>query len=122
MPVPPYTNDGATGFYPLAIPTNTPGNPIGTAQGWSPWAMDGYVMTTPNIVAEGALRQETLTVALAAGANTVAHNLTDIVPGQILVIPQATPSGVVFPTAVNDATNIYLNSAVAQTATLVLLY
>lgn len=123
-----YTNDGATGYYPFpaAGHTQPPGNPIETAAGWSPWVADGRPLATPGAVAAVSLRVKLLTATLAAGANTVAHDITDpltgVGPATVYLVPVATPSAVVFPTQAADATNIYVSTATAQTVTLALLY
>ncbi len=122
-----YTNDGSTGYYPF--PATAPSgvvNPIETASGWAAWVADGYALNKPNMVTISAVRQSIQQFTLTAGANTLAHGLTDPLtggaPSEILVIPVATPSGAVYPTATADGTNIYIGTVAAQTVTLALLY
>ena len=123
-----YTNDGSTGYYPFPAAGHTvpPNSPILQAEGWSAWVADGRPLATPGSVTAGALRVSVLTTTLTSGANTVAHGITDPLPGTgpatVYIVPLATPSGVVFPTEIADATNIYVSTAAAQTVTLALLY
>jgi hypothetical protein len=122
-----YTHDASTGYYPFPI-TAPSGvvNPIETATGWSAWVADGYALNQPNMVTISAVRQSVQQFNLVVGNNALAHGLTDPLtggpPSEILVIPVATPSGIVFPTAAANATDIFVNSAAAQTVTLALLY
>jgi hypothetical protein len=114
-------NDGSTGFYPFPPATHTqpPGSPIGSAQGWSTWVMDGYPLTTPNMVGAPALRAKQLTVTVGTTTTTIPHGIADVTTGYVVLVAA---SAAVWPTQAVDATNIYLQSTVSGPVTVAVLY